>query len=196
MGGRVGERMDAVASYAVGAVGLQKQRTHAASGSRVRSRGGRTAVEPIGSSVQGSGEANRGAERGQAERAEVRGGMRTRELVSAKKKGRLVLYAAATWGLRRGLCAVSEVALWTCRRERMDAMAEAAAHDPALGMPPPYLYGTHYSTPGYVVYWMARAAPGHLLRLQVRVHVLSLRCPSWLPSILTAWRPWDQLATT
>lgn len=39
--------------------------------------------------------------------------------------------------------------------------------DPTLPMPAPYLYGTHYSTPGYVVYWLARAAPGHLLRLQV-----------------------------
>ncbi|KAK9828528.1 hypothetical protein WJX72_000603 [[Myrmecia] bisecta] len=31
---------------------------------------------------------------------------------------------------------------------------------------PPFLYGTHYSCPGYVMYWLVRAAPGHLLRLQ------------------------------
>ena len=31
---------------------------------------------------------------------------------------------------------------------------------------PPFLYGTHYSNPGYVMYWLVRAAPGHLLRLQ------------------------------
>jgi hypothetical protein len=31
---------------------------------------------------------------------------------------------------------------------------------------PPFLYGTHYSTPGYVLYWLVRAAPAHMLRLQ------------------------------
>lgn len=31
---------------------------------------------------------------------------------------------------------------------------------------PPFMYGTHYSTPGYVMYWLVRAAPGHMLRLQ------------------------------
>jgi factor associated with neutral sphingomyelinase activation len=28
------------------------------------------------------------------------------------------------------------------------------------------MYGTHYSTPGYVMFWLVRAAPGHMLRLQ------------------------------
>jgi factor associated with neutral sphingomyelinase activation len=28
------------------------------------------------------------------------------------------------------------------------------------------MYGTHYSCPGYVMFWLVRAAPGHLLRLQ------------------------------
>ncbi|KAG6550710.1 hypothetical protein Mapa_007807 [Marchantia paleacea] len=32
---------------------------------------------------------------------------------------------------------------------------------------PPFLYGTHYSTPGYVLYWVVRSAPAHMLRLQV-----------------------------
>ncbi|KAK3270029.1 hypothetical protein CYMTET_21557 [Cymbomonas tetramitiformis] len=31
---------------------------------------------------------------------------------------------------------------------------------------PPFLYGTHYSTPGYVLYWSVRSSPGHMLRLQ------------------------------
>jgi factor associated with neutral sphingomyelinase activation len=31
---------------------------------------------------------------------------------------------------------------------------------------PPFLYGTHYSCPGYVAYWLVRAAPAHVLRLQ------------------------------
>ena len=53
-------------------------------------------------------------------------------------------------------------------RARMSAMQEAEALGGGAGAGPtaPYLYGTHYSTPGYVVFWLARAAPGHLLRLQ------------------------------
>lgn len=31
---------------------------------------------------------------------------------------------------------------------------------------PPFLYGTHYSTPGYVLYYLVRRAPEHVLRLQ------------------------------
>ena len=45
-------------------------------------------------------------------------------------------------------------------RERFSLMP---ADDPQN---PPFLYGTHYSNPGYVMYWLVRAAPGHLLRLQ------------------------------
>ncbi len=30
----------------------------------------------------------------------------------------------------------------------------------------PFMYGTHYSTPGYVMYWLVRGAPAHMLRLQ------------------------------
>ncbi len=48
------------------------------------------------------------------------------------------------------------------------------------GADPPFLYGTHYSCPGYVMYWLVRAAPAHLLRLQngrcVTQHVTSLPC--------------------
>ena len=29
---------------------------------------------------------------------------------------------------------------------------------------PPFMYGTHYSTPGYVMYWLVRAAPAHMVR--------------------------------
>jgi factor associated with neutral sphingomyelinase activation len=38
--------------------------------------------------------------------------------------------------------------------------------DKELGIPPPFLYGTHYSTPGYVLYYLVRMAPEHLLNLQ------------------------------
>ncbi|CAK0760340.1 hypothetical protein CVIRNUC_002763 [Coccomyxa viridis] len=34
------------------------------------------------------------------------------------------------------------------------------------GMDAPFMYGSHYSCPGYVMFWLVRAAPGHLLRLQ------------------------------
>ncbi|RYY33227.1 hypothetical protein EON62_04445, partial [archaeon] len=34
------------------------------------------------------------------------------------------------------------------------------------GMDPPFLYGTHYSTPGYCLYYLVRAMPEHMLRLQ------------------------------
>ncbi|GMH42025.1 hypothetical protein BSKO_09944 [Bryopsis sp. KO-2023] len=34
------------------------------------------------------------------------------------------------------------------------------------GMPPRFLYGTHYSTPGYVMFWLLRSAPGRVLQLQ------------------------------
>lgn len=31
---------------------------------------------------------------------------------------------------------------------------------------PPFMYGTHYSCPGYCLFWLVRAAPCHMLRLQ------------------------------
>ena len=31
---------------------------------------------------------------------------------------------------------------------------------------PPFMYGTHYSCPGYTLYWLVRSAPAHMLRLQ------------------------------
>ena len=38
--------------------------------------------------------------------------------------------------------------------------------DDALGLPPPFLYGTHYSTPGYVLHYLVRVAPEFMLCLQ------------------------------
>ncbi|TMW62581.1 hypothetical protein Poli38472_005199 [Pythium oligandrum] len=34
------------------------------------------------------------------------------------------------------------------------------------GFPPPFLYGTHYSTPGYVLYYLVRMLPQYMLCLQ------------------------------
>lgn len=48
-------------------------------------------------------------------------------------------------------------------RERFESMPPA---DPALGLPPPFLYGTHYSTPGYVLFYLVRVAPEYMLCLQ------------------------------
>ncbi|KAH9320915.1 hypothetical protein KI387_015554, partial [Taxus chinensis] len=45
-------------------------------------------------------------------------------------------------------------------RDRYMQIVEGGTSDP------PFLYGTHYSTPGYVLYWLVRAAPAHMLRLQ------------------------------
>ena len=36
----------------------------------------------------------------------------------------------------------------------------------AEGVPPPFLYGTHYSTPGYVLFFLVRKHPDLMLRLQ------------------------------
>ena len=38
--------------------------------------------------------------------------------------------------------------------------------DPELMIPPPFLYGSHYSTPGFVLYYLVRAAPREMLNLQ------------------------------
>jgi factor associated with neutral sphingomyelinase activation len=48
-------------------------------------------------------------------------------------------------------------------RERFESMPPA---DPSLGLPPPFLYGTHYSTPGYVLFYLVRVAPEYMLCLQ------------------------------
>ena len=45
------------------------------------------------------------------------------------------------------------------RHSNMIAAASASS-------PPPFLYGTHYSTPGYVLFFLARVAPEHMLCLQ------------------------------
>lgn len=48
-------------------------------------------------------------------------------------------------------------------KERFESMPPA---DAALGLPPPFLYGTHYSTPGYVLFYLVRVAPEYMLCLQ------------------------------
>lgn len=48
-------------------------------------------------------------------------------------------------------------------KERYRSMPD---EDPELGIPPPFLYGTHYSTPGYVLHFLVRVAPEYMLCLQ------------------------------
>ncbi|KAG3026053.1 hypothetical protein PC121_g4789 [Phytophthora cactorum] len=48
-------------------------------------------------------------------------------------------------------------------KARYEAMPRG---DEAEGMPPPFLYGTHYSTPGYVLYFLVRKVPECMLCLQ------------------------------
>ncbi len=75
-------------------------------------------------------------------------------------------------GFRRRYADMAQMAA-AAARERTAAMAAADAGDAAAevpvddGLPPPFMYGTHYSTPGYVMFWLVRAAPAHMLRLQV-----------------------------
>jgi factor associated with neutral sphingomyelinase activation len=38
--------------------------------------------------------------------------------------------------------------------------------DGSDGMPPPFMYGTHYSAPGYTLFYLVRQAPEHMLNLQ------------------------------
>lgn len=66
-------------------------------------------------------------------------------------------------------------------KERLARLQERF-HDMPTDDPhqPPFLYGSHYSCPGYVMFWLVRAAPGHLLR--------SL-CPSTHPCPNLAQRP-------
>lgn len=46
---------------------------------------------------------------------------------------------------------------------RYEVMPQGEEDD---GMPPPFLYGTHYSTPGYVLYFLVRMVPEYMLCLQ------------------------------
>ena len=57
-------------------------------------------------------------------------------------------------------------------RERYHSMPEENAE---MGIPPPFLYGTHYSTPGYVLFYLVRAAPEHMLCLQDEIGRASCR---------------------
>ena len=50
--------------------------------------------------------------------------------------------------------------------ERLAKFKERFQQMSPHGFPPPFLYGTHYSTPGYVLYWLVRVSPSHVLRLQ------------------------------
>jgi hypothetical protein len=57
-----------------------------------------------------------------------------------------------------------------------------ALHDPDDPFSDPgFMYGSHYSSPGYVMYWLVRTRPEQMLRLQARpcasdVHMLDLSC--------------------
>lgn len=48
-------------------------------------------------------------------------------------------------------------------KNRFHTMPE---RDDKNGIPPPFLYGTHYSTPGYVLHYLVRIAPEYMLCLQ------------------------------
>ena len=67
--------------------------------------------------------------------------------------------------------ACSKTSLHTCEQvgalnpERLETLKRRMADMPrGPGCDPPFLYGSHYSCPGFVMFWLVRAAPGHLLR--------------------------------
>ena len=49
---------------------------------------------------------------------------------------------------------------------RLEYFRERFRSMPVDGSPPPFLYGTHYSTPGYVLFYLVRIAPEFMLCLQ------------------------------
>jgi factor associated with neutral sphingomyelinase activation len=69
---------------------------------------------------------------------------------------------AAFRDLSRPVGALSPARLDAFRRRYADMAGDE--HRP--GGDPPFMYGTHYSCPGYTLHWLVRAAPGHMLRLQ------------------------------
>ena len=70
--------------------------------------------------------------------------------------------------------------------ERLATLKQRMADMPCEpGCDPPFLYGSHYSCPGFVMFWLVRAAPGHLLRwspLAGEVSVQSLCTEYWRTS--------------
>lgn len=64
-------------------------------------------------------------------------------------------------------------------QRRFAEIAEHARHDPLAD--PPFLYGTHYSCPGYTMFWLVRAAPAHMLRLQVGARAGQLQSHAHAP---------------
>ena len=53
---------------------------------------------------------------------------------------------------------------WFPCRNRLRDTTEAHKRDKTLD--PGFMYGSHYSTPGYVMFWLVRTAPEQMLRLQ------------------------------
>jgi len=51
-------------------------------------------------------------------------------------------------------------------KQRYNSMPEVTPLEIEEGMIPPFMYGTHYSTPGYALHYLVRVAPEHMLCLQ------------------------------
>lgn len=64
----------------------------------------------------------------------------------------------------------------------MSAAMAGAKLPPGVPAPPdmpPFLYGCHYSSPGYVVFYLMRSDPQLMLRLQARRPVLGSGAGAW-----------------
>lgn len=61
---------------------------------------------------------------------------------------------------------VSPHAIALCRERYRETHALHDPDDPFSD--PGFMYGSHYSSPGYVMYWLVRTRPEQMLRLQVQ----------------------------
>ena len=68
--------------------------------------------------------------------------------------------------------------------KRLKEFQERMTHMPDDPNNPPFLYGTHYSTPGYVLFYLVREAPEYMLRLQNGKFDAPDRC---FDSIIGTW---------
>lgn len=51
-------------------------------------------------------------------------------------------------------------------KQFLERFEEMPPGDPDEGLPPPFIYGTHYSTPAFVVFYLIRLAPEFAMKLQ------------------------------
>jgi factor associated with neutral sphingomyelinase activation len=61
-------------------------------------------------------------------------------------------------------------------------------------MEDPFLYGTHYSAPGYVLYYLVRSMPEHMLCLQTESSMQPIDCFTAFRTAIHALSPTTQMS--